>query len=417
MRILLLSQFYWPEVRTAPTNLAAAAEFLDGRGHEVQVLTGFPCHPFGRVYDGYRLRWRQWETARGVRILRLPLYPDHSLSTLRRAVNYSSFALSSASIGAWLTRRFAADVILVYLPPLTNWLPIRALQLIHRAPVVCWMSDMWPESLLAAGARLAAWQVRWIGRLERAVYRRSRLICVNSPGAARLLADKGVDPGKIELVGDWADEEVFYPSEPDAALAEELGLAGRFNVVYAGNLGPAQGLDTAIEAAGRLADLTDLQLVLVGDGEDEARLERLAAERAAANVRFIPRRPMTDMHRVLALADVLLMHLKPEPMYETQIPSKLQAYLACARPILCGVAGDSAEVVRQAGAGVSSPPGDAAAMAAALRRLHAMTRAERARLGENGRRHYLERFTRAVLLRRLEALLAGAAGETRPSSP
>ncbi|MFQ5350020.1 MAG: glycosyltransferase family 4 protein, partial [Thermoanaerobaculia bacterium] len=309
MRILFLSQFYWPEVRTAPTNLAAAADFLHGRGHQVQVLTGFPCHPFGRVYDGYRLRWRQWETVGGVPILRVPLYPDHSLSAARRALNYTSFALSSASIGAWLTRRFDADVILVYLPPLTNWLPIRALQLLQRAPVVSWMSDVWPEGLIAAGARITPWLARSIGVLERAVYRRSRLICVNSPGTRRRVAAKGVAAEKLELLGDWADETVFFPTAPEPELAREHGLANRFNVLYAGNLGPAQGLDVAIEATALLTDLADLQLVFVGDGEDEERLKRIVEERGLTNVRFVPRRPMGEMHRYMALADVLMMHL------------------------------------------------------------------------------------------------------------
>lgn len=417
MRVLLLSQFYWPEVRTAPTNLAVAAGFLRRRGHRVQVLTGFPCHPFGRIYDGYRQRWRQRETADGVDILRVPLYPDHSLSALRRALNFSSFALSAATIGALSTRRFAADVILVYLPPLTNWLPIRALELLHRAPVVCWMSDMWPEALVAAGARLGPGLTRAIGALERAVYRRARLICVNSPGARRLLVAKEVPAEKLELLGDWADETLFFPAEPEKELAREQRLEGRFNVIYAGNLGPAQGLETALEAAALLADLPDLQLVLIGDGEDEERLRGLAAERRLANVRFIARRPMAEMHRYLALADVLLLHLRPEPMYETQIPSKLMAYLACARPILCGVAGDSAAVVAEAGAGLSSPPGEARQMADALRRLHAMAPAERAELGRAGRRHYLQRFTRAVLLERLEELLARAAGERPAGGP
>ncbi|HEX9564299.1 MAG TPA: glycosyltransferase, partial [Gemmatimonadaceae bacterium] len=157
MRILLLTQFYWPEERSAPMNLAALAEFLQANGHEVTVVTGFPNHPFGRLYPGYRMRWRQWDEVRGVRVLRVPLHPDHSLSVPRRGWSYASFALSAATLGAWLTRRVAPDVLLVYLPPLTNWLPVRLLTWIHGVPVVYWETDLWPDALAATGHELPAW--------------------------------------------------------------------------------------------------------------------------------------------------------------------------------------------------------------------------------------------------------------------
>jgi len=132
VNVLLLTQFYWPEVRSAPNNLAALAEDLQRSGHQVTVITGFPNHPFGKIYDGYWQRLRQWDDVGGVPVLRVPLYAGHSLSSIRRMLHYGSFALSAASIGAWTTRRLDVDVILVYLPPWTNWLPIRVLELVHR---------------------------------------------------------------------------------------------------------------------------------------------------------------------------------------------------------------------------------------------------------------------------------------------
>lgn len=416
MRILLLTQFYWPEVRTAPVNLAAVAESLQESGNEVLVVTGFPSHPFGRVYDGYRMSWRQWEEVRGVRVLRVPLFPDHSLSMVRRAWNYSSFAVASASIGAWLTRTFRADVIFVYLPPLTICLPVSVLRLLHRAPAVFWITDLWPDGLIAAGANIKPWLARGIGLLGTAAYRQAALICVNSAGTKRRLMEKGVAEDRLEIISDWADETLFFPSEPDARLAQEFSLADRFNVMYGGNLGPAQGLDTVIEAAALLQSLPDLQFVFVGDGEDEPRLRRLVERHDLRNVRFIPRQPMEEIHRFYALADVLLIHLNPDPMYELQIPSKTMAYLACGKPILCGVSGDAAAVVEGADAGICSAPGDAVSMARAVKKLYALPASDRELLGKNGRRVYLARYTRAVQAARIESLLSMIAG-TQPQGP
>lgn len=417
MRILLLTQFYWPEERSAPTNLAAVAEMLQERGHEVTVITGFPNHPFGRVYDGYRIRWRQWDEVRGVRLLRLPLYPDHSLSAVRRAAHYGSFALSAATVGAWLTRRFRPDVLLVYLPPLTNWLPIRVLELLHRVPVVYWETDLWPEALNATGQRLRPPVRKAIQELHDAVHRRAHKICLNSPGLARRVAEKGVEPEHIEVVTDWADEALFHPAEPDTELAATHGLAGKFNVVYGGNFGPAQHLSTVIDAAALLTDLPDLQIVLIGGGEEEEHLRLLVERRGLENVRFVERQPMACIHRFYALADVLLAHLAPHPLFELQIPSKIMAYLACGRPILCAIEGSAAEIVKNAGAGPITAPGDPAAMAAAIRRLHDMPAEERQRLAESGRRTYLEKHTREVQADRLERILAGVAAADETARP
>jgi glycosyltransferase involved in cell wall biosynthesis len=414
VNILLLTQFYWPEVRSAPTNLAAMAEDLQRRGHEVTVITGFPNHPFGKIYDGYHQRWRQWDDVRGVKVLRVPLYADHSLSSARRLLHYASFALSSSTIGAWTTRRTDVDAILVYLPPWTNWLPIRVLELQHGAPLVYLVTDFWPEAFASIGRTLKRWQVRALERLVTAVIERASAICVNSPGFRRMLVDRGVPEERVRIVYDFVDGEHFFPSEPDRELAREHGMSGKFNVLYGGNLGAAQGLETVIEAAARLQDLSDLQFVFVGDGTNAGQLERLVAERELGNVRFIERQPMSEIHRFFAVADALLVHLVPSPFYRRQIPSKIIAYLACGRPILCAVAGSAADTVEEAGAGVCCAPGDPESMVLAVRELYAMPAAERARLGDNGRRAFLHKYTRATQVERVEALLERVVAEARP---
>jgi colanic acid biosynthesis glycosyl transferase WcaI len=407
MKILLVTQFFWPEERTAPTNLGALAEDLAAGGHDVMVVTGVPNHPLGHVYDGYEMKLWQWERARGFRILRLPLVPDHSESPARRMLNYGSFTLSANTLGLWLSRRFRADVVFAYYAPPTMGLTSYLLRLLRRVPVVYWITDVWPENYRAAGIRMSERTYARLRRFEDWGYRQAAAICVDSPGYETNLRTKGVPADKIHVVAEWADENLFHPVERDPGLGEAFGLASRFNVMYGGNLGKVQHLSTAVEAASLVQDLEDVQFVFVGDGTDEPNLRRQVAEMKLGNVRFIPRRPMQEMPSFFAWADALLAHLQRSPIFELQLPSKVLAYLACGRPILCAVPGAVETIVRETGAGVACPSEDPRAMADLVRTLRAMPTSDREAMGRSGREAHLATYNRRVQVDRLEEILLG----------
>jgi glycosyltransferase involved in cell wall biosynthesis len=366
------------------------------------ALTGFPNYPTGQLYPGYRLRWWQWEQRDGVRVLRVPLYPEHSRSGLKRMLNYASFALSATTIGAALCG--PADVMWVYHPPLTVGLPAWWIGLLRRIPFVYEIQDLWPETLAATGMLNSPRALRVVGRVAQFIYRRAAAITVISPGFKRNLIEKGVPAGKIHVIPNWADEEVYRPVARDEALARDYGLLDRFNIMFAGVMGAAQALDTVLDAAEQLRDMPAVQFVLIGDGIDVERLKQQATARDLDNVRFIGRQSVERMPHFLAWAGALLVHLKRDPLFEITIPSKTIAYLACGRPILCGVAGDAAEVVREAQAGLIIPPQDAGALAQAVRELCAMPINRREAFGHNGRAAFERQYTRAVLVKQYEAL-------------
>ncbi len=399
MRILLLSQYYDPEPGFKAHLLGKG---LVAHGHSVTAITGFPNYPGGKVYPGYRLRWRQWEEPAGVRILRLPLYPEHGRSVIRRALNYLSFAASASLIAPVLCG--PADVMWVYHPPLTVGIPAWWIGLLRRVPFVYEVQDMWPETLAATGMMPSKRVAHWIARLAHFVYGRAAAITVSSPGFKRNLIEKGVPAEKIHVIPNWADEDAFRPLARDKALADEYGLTGRFNIIYGGNIGAAQAMGNVLDAAVLLRDRPEIQFVLIGDGVDVASLRDAARERSIDNVRFIERQPAERMARFFAWADALLVHLKRDKLFEITIPSKTIAYLACGRPILCAVPGDAADVVTSAGAGVTCPPEDPAALARAVRDLYALPPPEREALGAAGRRAFLEGYTRRVLIDRYETL-------------
>ena len=404
MRILLLTQWFPPEPQKLLLELATS---LRDHGHEVTVLTGLPNYPTGAIYPGYRVRVRQEEVIEGIRVIRVPLFPDHSRNPLLRAANFISFAVAAAVLGPWVAPR--CDVIHVIHPPLTIGLAAWTVSRLRRVPFTYEIQDMWPETLAATGMIRQPLVLKLVGFFALWVYRSASAIRVISPGFRRNLLAKGVPAGKVRFISNWVDTDFYRPVSPDADLRRRLGFENRFVVVYAGTIGPAQGLDCVIDAAAQLQDLPDVLFALFGEGIDRELLARRAAERGLTNVRFYGFQAPDQMPGIYALVDVLLIHLNKDPLFAITIPHKTFVYLASAKPILAAVQGDVADVVTESRAGISCPPADPMALAAAVRRLRGLSEPERAQMGANGRRAAEEQFGRRALTGRIAELLESVA--------
>jgi glycosyltransferase involved in cell wall biosynthesis len=404
LRVLLLTQWFDPE----PTikGLPFARELVR-QGHTVEVLTGFPNYPLGRLYPGYRLRFHQREIVDGICINRVPLYPSHDQSVLRRVFNYASFALSSLVFGLAAAGR--ADVIYAYHPPLTVGVVAVLLSKVRRRPIVYDIQDVWPDTLRATGMIRSERIMRMVGAVCDWVYRGVDQIVVLSPGFKRLLEQRGVPPRKIEVIYNWADDTSLNVTR--GRLPDGFPPPDRFRIVFAGNMGRAQALDAVLEAAVLLRDGgSNVTFVMIGGGVEVARLRRVAAESALDNVIFLEPLPMSEIGPVLRSADALLVHLRCDPLFTVTIPSKTQAYMAAGRPLLLAVAGDAAELVRASGGGVLAAPGNAASLAEAARILAGLPREELDRMGERAARYYAEHLSRERGTARFAELFARLAG-------
>lgn len=405
MRILLLTQWFHPELSFK--GLPFAKELRD-LGHEVQVLTGFPNYPGGKVYNGYKIKLFQREIMDGIPVFRVPLYPSHDNNALKRIANYTSFAVSASLMG-WIGIK-QPDIIHVYHPPVTIGLPAVFLHLLHGAPFVFDIEDLWPDTLSATGMlnnKMVMWLVdKWC----RFIYSQAAKIVVLSPGFRDMLIRRDVPEDKIEVIYNWCDEDHLQTGVRNKALAHELGMAGRFNIIFAGTMGKAQALDAVLEAARLLRNkLPKIQFVFVGGGIDVNRLKEKKNEQGLINIRFLPRRPMSEIGDVLNLADVLLIHLKDDPLFRITIPSKTQAYMAAGRPILMGVRGDAAVLVEKAGAGLTCAPEDPQNIADAVERFYNMSREELDLMGHNGKKFYEEELSLSIGARRFEEIFKSAA--------
>ena len=386
-RVLLITQWFDPE----PTfkGLLFAKE-LTKQGFSVEVVTGFPNYPGGKVYDGYKIRWFQREVIDGVRVNRLPLYPAHDSSALKRVLNYVSFAASSLFYCLFMAKR--ADVIYAYHPPLTIGIVAVITSFFRRVPVVYDIQDMWPDTLRSTGMLTNEKILSFIGWVASWVYKRVDQLVVLSPGFKRLLIERGVQATKIEVIPNWCDEKVLTEAQSlqDSPFADD----GRLRVVFAGNMGKAQALDVVIESAVELQQQkASVVFYMIGGGLDVDRLKALAIEKGLNNIVFLPQIPMSSIGSYLKQADILLVHLKKDPLFKITIPGKTQAYLSIGKPVLMGVEGDAADIICNAEAGVVFEPENAGALTKSVLNLLEKSPEDLQRYGENGQKYYLSHLS------------------------
>ncbi|MEG0197943.1 MAG: glycosyltransferase family 4 protein [Acinetobacter sp.] len=387
MKILLLTQWFDPE----PTfkGLAFARE-LQQQGHQVQVLTGFPNYPGGKIYDGYKLKLYQREQIDGISVLRVALYPNHDSSALKRILNYISFAFMAMLFGIFATKK--ADVIYAYHPPLTVGLAAILIKLFRRTPVVYDVQDMWPDTLKATGMLNNQRILNIVGRVCQLVYYFVDHIVVLCPGFKKLLNERGISDDKVSVIYNWCDENSLTQAQPIKSEYQQL-LQGRFNILFAGNMGKAQSLDTILDVSTELRSESKIQFVFVGGGTETERLKQRVLDENIENIVFIPRMPMSEIGGVLEHADVLLVHLKRDPLFEITVPSKTQAYMAMGKPLLMAVSGDAADIVQKAKCGRIALSEDIESIKKAILEIYHLSTDEQCQLGLNAKQFYDENLS------------------------
>lgn len=358
----------------------------------MEVVTGFPNYPSGILYPGYRLKIIQREQLDGVRVTRLPLYPSHDLSAIRRVANYSSFAVSALIYSVFFARK--PDVIYAYHPPLTVGLAAIVIRFFRRIPLVYDIQDMWPDTLSATGMFSNRVGLKLVGMLCQWVYRNSDRLVVLSEGFRRLLVERGVQPEKISVIHNWCDESRLQRNRQLVKNCRD----GIFRILFAGNLGRAQGLEAVIEAAELLEreGSRKIEFVFVGAGIELSPLMEQANRKKLSNVRFMPAVPMNEVGDLLRDADALLVHLRNDPLFSVTIPSKTQAYMAVGKPILMAVRGDAAAIVNESRCGIIAEPSNSRSIADAARRLSDLPRSDLMIMGNRGKDYYFEKLSLSV---------------------
>jgi len=324
MKIVYLSQFYYPEPHSIHKELA---ETLMSYGHEVIVVTSYPNYPLGRIYKGWKQKlFGQWETINGVPVLRCPVWPNHSKSVILRGLHFLSFTLSSIFLTLFRVSR--PDIFFVHHPPpslaITAWLFKKG----NKCPYVFRMADLWPEFIVGGGVSKNKLLMKVVECFMRFVYRTTAHIVVPSPGFKRRLIEKGLPENKISVVHNYADEDTYYPLDEDVELKQNLKIKNTdIIVLYAGNIGKPQRIDVLIDSMKMIEGRSEIKLFIIGDGSSKQSLEQKCIREDVKSVTFFSQMFPEEVNRYYSIADALFIQLENKVIWNDTIPSKVYAYM------------------------------------------------------------------------------------------
>lgn len=413
MKILYVSQYFPPEMGAPSARVSGLSRHWVIAGHDVTVLTGFPNHPTGKLaadYQGHFRRLVMKEEIDGVKVVRTWLLPLPNRKPYERMLNYSSFCVSAAVTGLFLSR---PDVVIASSPQLLVGLAGWWLARLKHAPFVFEVRDLWPESLAAVGLGDSASVLhRGLARIANFLYHRSDRIVVVTPAFNDYLVKHlAVAPEKIFVIQNGVETDMFDSAHSHLNLKNKLGLEGKFVVSYIGTMGMAHGLETVLDAAAELQRThPEIVFLFVGEGSDKKRIASIATSRNLGNVQFVDEQPRQRIPDYICASDACLVLLKKSEIFKTVIPTKMLEFMSCARPVILGVDGQARKIIDEAQAGIFIQPENIAELIGAVVRL-ANDSKLRNSLGRSGRQYILQNFSRVQTARTYVQVLESLLGK------
>lgn len=397
LRIAVVTQHFWPE----NFQINHLVRGLTERGHSVTVLTGKPNYPAGEFFEGYSYLGHDADVYEAAEVLRVPVIPRGKGGGLRLAVNYLSFLINARLFGI---RRLhgAFDAVFCYAPsPFTVGLTALAAKRHTGAPMLIWVQDLWPESVAAAGGVKAGWVLRLLDAMVLHIYRGADGVLVQSPAFRSHVERSGIDAARIVYFPQSVDP-LFRPLHAEQSPEQANLMPDGFRLMFAGNIGQAQDFETVVAAAELLRPYTDIKWVIIGYGRRHAWLtEQIDTLGLADRFVLLGQHPEASMPLFFAHADALLVTLRKDPIFAKTIPTKIQSYLACGRPIIAGMDGEGARIVVESGAGFAAPASEPEQLAEAVLRLYRLTDEERVEMGRRAKAYSVSQFDRDRLIDQL----------------
>ncbi len=396
MNILIASQHFYPE----NFRINSIAKSLSECGHQVEVLTGKPNYPTGKIFSGYRRFTFELENWQNLNIHRVPIFPRRTGGSLNLILNYLSFVLSGLIFGPWLLRRKKYAVVFCYATsPFLQVIPALFMAKIKNAKLVVNVQDIWPDSLVATGYIRNKYILKIVEKIVVFLYKKCDL----------LLTQSKEFQSRIEKVAPDANIK-YWPNSVDKLFLSDFSNDlpnisildnGKFNIIFTGNIGEAQAVEVILEMAIILKDCEGIQILIFGQGSRWSWLKHRISENKLNNIFLLGSYPMEMMPAIMRKASVLLVTLADQDIFSATIPNKVQAYLASGRPILAAINGEAATVIADANAGIVVPAGNPKELAHAAMKLFEMSEESLNFLGKNGQRYFINNFDHDQLVNNL----------------
>jgi glycosyltransferase involved in cell wall biosynthesis len=405
--ILVVAQYFYPE----QFRINDICEEWVKRGYKVTVLTGIPNYPQGKYYKGYGLFRKRRENHKGIDIRRIPLVP-RGKSSFMLILNYLSFVISGFFFSK-LTRLHADHVFIYEVSPMTQALPGIWFARRRNIPCTLYVTDLWPENVEIAGGIRNNYVLHLIGKMVDYIYRNCDLILTSSRSFVEKIAERSVCKQKLEYWPHYAED--FYKQMPKASAKDNLiPQDGRFNILFAGNIGFAQGLEILPETAQILKQrrCNSVRFNLVGDGRAKANLiEQVKRNDVEEFFNFVEKQPATRIPFLMSACDTALICLTRSTVFELTLPSKTQSCLACGTPIIVSADGEICSVIKEAGAGLCSPAGDPEELASIILEMSNLPKEKLHEMGRRALDYYEKNFDKNRLLDRMDDLLRQQKGD------
>jgi glycosyltransferase involved in cell wall biosynthesis len=397
-----LTQYFPPESAPGGIRFYELAKYLVERGHNVTVVTGFPNYPRGIKHEKYRRKLFLRENVDGIKIVRTFLYASPNKSSFNRLLNYLSFTFTSLWGILFSTK---PDIVYVITPPFFLGLPAYISKKLRSSPYIFEVQDLWPQAPIERGYVKNKSIAQFLLRMEKFIYQKAAKVFVISDRMKKEIVDKGIDPEKLKVNFNWIDTDLFVPKKHDGLeLRRQYDLENKFIIMFAGNMGIVQGLDHVIESANILRDKKDIVFMLVGDGIEREKLVSMKEKYKLKNVIFVPYQPFEKIPSVLSMSDVLIIHLNKASFREAAVPSKLQAYMSCGKPVLVAANGAPSDIVTWARCGLTAEPENPESIAEAVSYLYS-NRDILKDMGMNARNYAIKHFNKGTIARDIEQCL------------
>lgn len=403
MKVLIITPHFWPE----EFRINDIAIGLKEKGHEVDVLTNIPNYPYGKYFDGYSIFNNRKQIYNGIGIKRLFVIPRGNSSKLMLILNYLTFMLSGIINVPWILKQ-KYDRILVYqTTPITVAVPAIITKIISKVTIHIYILDLWPETLYTIININNKFIKNISHKLCSLIYKSFDKVYTSSKGFIKKLSY--INKEKIEYIPQWA-EDLYKNNNINDENIEKL-YSDKTNIVFAGNIGKAQSIDTIINAANTCKENKNIQWIILGDGSEKKYLDEKVVELDLHNVKALGRKPIEDMPKYFKKADALLVTLTKEELFKITVPAKVQSYMAAGKPVIGCISGEGKELIDEAKCGFTCEAEDYKGLAEIALNIYKMNKYELNKLGMNALNYFNENFDRKIVLDSMEVILLGRKGE------